>query len=96
MGRARLRPEWHNMFLGLAVVGALWYLLGLHVYLGGALAAVTVASTLVGGVVGSVVWGLGLVGVGVLAWTYFGQKPLAVAAGAIGVVYVALAALRKR
>ncbi len=96
MAKVVLRPEWHNMFLGLVVIAALWYVLRLHALLAGSLAAVTVVSTLVGGVVGSVVWGLGLVGMAVLAWVRFGEQSLAVVLGIVGVVYVALAALRKR
>lgn len=92
----KLRPDWHNLILGLAVIAALWLVLGLHTYLVVALAAVTIASALVGGVAGSVIWGVGLIGVAALAWLHFGAQRLALVLAIIGVVYVALAVAKRK
>jgi len=92
----KLKPEWGNLVMGLAIVAALWFLMGLHVYLAIALTVVTAASALVGGVAGSVIWGIGLIGIAGLAWLHFGAQRLAIVLAIIGVIYLALSAARKQ
>jgi hypothetical protein len=89
---ARFRPDWQNLAFGLVIIGLLWFVMGLHEYLVAALAVATIASTIVGGAAGTLIWGVGLLGVGALAWLHFGNERLGIVVAVIGVIYLALGA----
>lgn len=93
---ARFRPDWQNLAFGLGIIGLLWFVMGLHEYLVAALAVATIASTLVGGAVGTLIWGVGLLGVGALAWLHFGNDRLGLVLAIIGVVYLGIGAAQAK
>jgi len=84
----RLSQRAMRIGLGLAVLGAAWYLMGLYLYVVASVAAVIVAGGVVPYRYSEIVWGVGLLALAAGAYFYVGNQTLAILLGIVGLISV--------
>lgn len=69
----KFQPQWASIAMGLAILGAVWWFNRVDPLFVGLFAVVIIASGLLPGIIGRLVWGFGLVGLAALAYFYYGS-----------------------